>query len=201
MKVSIEEVLRRTGEFFMGQSPVHHSAKKIARVLTDMKIPFAVAGALAANAHGHRRTTDDVDLLMTREGLDKFKSEWLGRGWVEKFPGSKGLRDPETGVKIDVLLTGEYPGDGKPKPVVFPDPVVAAEIGSDGTPVIKLSVLLELKLASGMTSPNRLKDLADVMALIVANKLPREYSGSLNEYVSAKFEELWVAAQEPEREF
>src|SRR4051812_13972993 len=122
MKVPIEQVLRETGEYFMGQSPVHRAAEKIARTLTEMKIPFAIAGALALNAHAYRRATDDVDLLMTAEGLAAFKKEWLGRGWVEKFPGSKGIRDAENNVKIDILLTGEFPGDGKPKPVVFPDP-------------------------------------------------------------------------------
>ena len=39
---------------------------------------------------------------------------------MEKFPGSRGLRDPENGVNIDVVLAGEYPGDGEEKPVVSP---------------------------------------------------------------------------------
>jgi len=34
-------------------------------------------------------------------------------------------------VSIDVLLTGDYPGDGKPKPVVFPDPAVIATRGEE----------------------------------------------------------------------
>jgi hypothetical protein len=42
----------------------------------------------------------------------------LGRGYVEKPAGSRSLRDTEAGV--DVVLAGEYPGDGKPKAVAFP---------------------------------------------------------------------------------
>jgi hypothetical protein len=49
---------------------------------------------------------------------------------VERFPGSKGMRDAEHDVKIDILLTGDYPGNGNPKPVRFPDPAaVAVDIG------------------------------------------------------------------------
>ena len=39
------------------------------------------------------------------------------------------MRDPENGVNIDVVLAGEYPGDGEEKPVVFPDPAEAAVRG------------------------------------------------------------------------
>jgi hypothetical protein len=39
-------------------------------------------------------------------------------------------RLPEYGVDIDIVLAGSYPGDGKPKPVVFPDPATAAERGA-----------------------------------------------------------------------
>jgi len=73
-------------------------------------------------------------VLLTPDGLRRFKERWLGRGWLERFPGSKGLRDTEYNVKIDVLLTGDYPGDGKPKPVRFPDPArVAVDLAGTAT--------------------------------------------------------------------
>jgi len=71
---------------------------------------------LAVTAYGHARMTQDVDLLLTRDGLRRFRERWLGKG------SSKGMRDVENNVKIDIVLAGDYPGDGKPKPVVFPDP-------------------------------------------------------------------------------
>jgi hypothetical protein len=195
MKASIEEVLARAGEFFMGRSPIQQAALRIASALSDLGIPFAIAGALAANAHGHVRTTADVDILLTREGLATFKERWLGRGWIEKFPGSRGLRDALHDVPIDVLLAGDYPGDGKVKPVVFPHPARVSVVGKDGIPVLTLPCLLELKLASGMTAPHRLQDLADVLHLIRANQLPAEYALGLAPYVREKFAELWRAAQ------
>ena len=137
----------------MGASPIHRAVERIARALKELDIPFAVAGALAANSHGHVRTTEDVALLLTREGLKEFKQHHLGKGWVDQFPGSKGMRDTQHNVKIDVLLTGDYPGDGKPKPVAFPEPEHASELDKNGIPILTLASLLTLKLASGMTAP------------------------------------------------
>ena len=195
MKNSLSTVLQRAGSFFRRQSPIHSAARRIAETLAEMKIPFAIAGALAANAHGHVRTTEDVAILLQPQGLHEFKNEWLGRGWIEKFAGSKGFRDTTDNVNIDVLLTGDYPGDGRPKPVVFPDPAAVAEPDQDGIPILSLPTLVELKLASGMTAPDRTRDLDDVIQLIRANELPRDYGECLNPYVQPKFDELWVAAQ------
>lgn len=195
MKTNLSSVLERAGAYFMKRSPIHEAARRIAQTLADMKIPFAVAGALAANAHGHVRTTEDVDILLRPDDLRAFKQAWLGRGWTEKFSGSRGVRDTIHHVNIDVILTGDFPGDGKPKPVAFPDPVEAAELDSDGMPILLLRILIELKLASGMTAPHRPRDLDDVIQLIRANCLARDYAGELNSYVRAKYDELWVAAQ------
>jgi len=148
---------------------------------------------------GYRRGTVDVDVLLTADGLKQLKAEALGRGYVEKFPGSRGLRDRDTGVNIDVVLAGEYPGDGKPKPVVFPDPRTAAVRGRR-VALLPLPKLIELKLASGMSAPHRLKDLADVLELIRHLSLSRELAASLDGSVRGKYEELWQAAQAEERE-
>jgi hypothetical protein len=146
--------------------------------------------------HGHERTTKDVDVLLTAEGLQQFKERWLGRGWVERFPGSKGMCDIQNNVKIDVLITGQYPGDGKPKPVKFPDPkLVAVEI--DGLQSLDLSSLIELKLASGMTAPDRPRDFDDVIQLIRCNGLEEVFADTLNPWVREKYLELWQYAQLP----
>ncbi len=150
---------------------------------------------MALNAHGHQRMTTDVDLVMTSEDLQTFKSHWLGRGWVELFPGSKGMRDAVHNVKIDVLISGQFPGDGKPKPIVFPTPPEATTRTVENLPVITVEKLLELKLASGMTAPHRLQDLADVINLTRARALPLEFAERLHPYVQDKYRELWPSSQ------
>jgi hypothetical protein len=193
------EGVRESGRFFMGEADVQRALERLARLLDEKGIPYAVIGAMALNEWGYRRVTVDVDVLVTADGLKALKDEAIGRGYVEKFPGSRGLRDAEAGVNIDIVLAGEYPGDGKPKPVAFPDPAEAAVRGRR-VALLPLPTLIELKLASGMSAPHRLKDLADVLELIRALALPRETSDSLDASVRAKYEELWEAAQTPERE-
>jgi hypothetical protein len=61
--------------------------------------------------------------------------------------------------------------------------------------VLPLSKLIELKLASGMTAPHRLKDLADVLELIRAVHLTDDFGQKLDPYVQSKYGDLWRAAQ------
>jgi hypothetical protein len=183
----------------MKTSKVHQALERLVDRLTDLGIPYAIVGGLSLNAYGYQRTTSDVDVLLRRQDLESFKKANLGRGYLEKFPGSKGLRDAAQGVDIDVLLTGEYPGDGKEKPVAFPDPAEAAVRG-ERFALLPLANLLELKLASGMTAPHRLRDLADVIELIRVNSLDESFAGALHPYVQEKFRELWQAAQTKDEE-
>jgi hypothetical protein len=185
--------------FFMREADVYRALEKVTRILDSEGIPYVLIGALALNEYGYQRTTVDVDLLLTAEGLAAFKARYLGRGYLEKFPGSRGLRDTETGVNIDVVLAGDYPGDGRPKPVVFPDPNTVAVRGT-GPALLPLPTLIELKLASGMTAPHRLRDLADVIELIRSVGLVRELGAQLDPFVQAKYDELWLAAQSTDPE-
>lgn len=189
------EIAKRVDAFMMERSPVHDTMRRLARAFSDLDIAFAIAGAMAGNAHGHQRTTADVNVLVRREDLKRFKEYWIGRGWVDLFEGSKGFKDTLNGVKVDVLIVGDYPGDGKPKPVSFPDPESAREVRGEGLPYVGLKPLLELKIASGMTAAHRLQDLADAIQLIRVNALPRDFSSELNPFVRDKFVELWQAAQ------
>lgn len=84
--------------------------------------------------------------------------------------------------------------NGLPKPVAFPDPA-GKTIIRDKIQFINLVTLIELKLASGMTAPHRLRDLADVQELIMALDLPLELMEKLNASVRAEYRRLWEAAQ------
>ena len=129
---------------------------------------------MALFEHGYRRFTEDIDILVTREALKEIHKALDGRGYVRPFERSKNLRDAQHGVKIEFLIAGDYPGDGKPKPVTFPEPQAAA-IERDGISYLKLPALVELKLASGLTGSDRMKDLADVQELIKLLNLPEEF--------------------------
>lgn len=190
---------REAGRFFVGDSNVFRALEELVERLAKLDIPYAIVGAMALNAYGYQRTTSDVDVLVRPEGLAAFKQAYLGRGYLEKFPGSKGLRDTRENVKIDVLLSGEFPGDGKEKPIAFPDPAEAA-VSGERFALLPIERLIELKLASGMTAPHRLRDLADVIGLVRANSLPEGLAVELHPYVREKYLELWRAAQHDDEE-
>jgi hypothetical protein len=194
-----EAALEVAGRFFMGEAPVQLAARRIAGALRDLGVPHVVCGGLAVAAHGHLRVTQDVDILITPDGLRRFKDRWLGQGRVERFAGSRGLRDVEHDVRIDVLLTGDFPGDGRPGPIAFPDPRDCA-VESSGVSILSLAKLIELKIASGLSAPARLQDWADVIALVRANALPAEYARELHPHVRPKYAELWALAQTPSGE-
>jgi hypothetical protein len=177
--------------FFMKDDPVHGALRAIALRLDALGVPYAVAGGMALVAHGYDRTTVDIDVLVTESGLEAIHERLVGLGYRPAFEGSrKQLRDTERGVRVEFLVSGEFPGDGKPKAVAFPDPATSSvEVG--GVRYLRLPTLVELKLASGISHPGRLKDLADVQELIQARDLPLELRDELDPSVREKYMELW----------
>lgn len=185
--------LREGGAHFEGRSAVQIALHAITHRLEELGIPYAVVGGMALFLHGYRRFTEDVDILVTREGLEEIHRKLEGRGYLPLFKSSENLRDTNLGVRIEFLVTGEYPGDGRPKPVSFPDPV-SEGIEINGIQVLNLDKLIELKLASGKAA-HRVRDLGDVQEMIRSLKLPLEVRDRLDPSVRDKYEELWTAIE------
>jgi hypothetical protein len=179
--------------YFMGKGILNSALARLASDLKEHDIDYVVIGAVALLAHGYPRFTEDIDLVLTSEGLEKFHSELVGLGYAPSFPGArKRIRSTRDNVPIEVMLSGEYPGDGKPKPVRMPIPATASE-EIDGIRFVTLEKLIELKLASGISAGDRLKDLADVQELIKVRKLDANFIEKLDPYVRPKFLELLSA--------
>ena len=187
-----EEGLR----FFMGKSLLNNALRRIASDLDSHGIDYTAIGAIALNQHGYRRFTEDIDLVLTKEGLEKFREELIGLGYLPAFEGStRKFRTAEENVPIEIITAGEYPGDGLPKPVKFPEPSEGFVV-IDGIKTVTLEKLIELKLASGMTAPDRLKDLADVQELIKVKSLDASFAERLDASVRGRFLELQEAVQQ-----
>ncbi len=163
------------------------------RLVADLEshgIDYNLIGAAALNRHGYQRFTTDIDLLMSPEGLQKFQDELVGLGYRPAFTGAtKKFRSTNENVPVEIIVAGEYPGDGKPKPVQFHDPKENFVL-IDGVKTVNLETLINLKLASGMTAHGRLKDLADVEELIKIKDLSESFAEHLNPFVREKFIEL-----------
>jgi len=163
--------------YFMGEGTINKTLARLANDLEQRGIDYMVIGALALSAHGYPRFTEDIDLVMTSEDLQKFRDE--------------------LDVSVKVMTTGEFPGDGKPKPVSMPRPAEAS-IEIDGIKFVTLEKLVELKLASGISASDRLKDLADVQELIKIKRLDADFALKLDPYVRAKYLELEEAVRNGE---
>ncbi len=185
---------------FEGESAVHKAMRRIAQRLDELGIDYVIVGGMAMFLHGFRRFTEDVDILVTREGLARIHEEVEGRGYLRPFEKSKNLRDADSRVRIEFLITGQFPGDGRPGPVSFPDPVQVAEV-RDGLKVLNLEKLMELKLASSRGAGRR-KDLGDAQELIRALHLPLEFGEKLDPSLRDLFGELWheIPRDRPEGE-
>jgi hypothetical protein len=189
--------LKEGSEFFQHEGDIYETLRRLVDELDENGLDYALVGGLALVAHGYRRFTEDVNILLTPEALQVFRERLIGRGYLPAFSGAtKTFRDTRTGVRIEIITTGReaYPGDGKPKSVVFPAPT-EVRLQREGIWLITLDKLIEFKLASGPSAPHRLKDLADVQELIARLKLPLDLTENLDASVRDEYRRLWQNVQ------
>jgi hypothetical protein len=74
--------VQEASDFFPQKSSVHNTLKELALLLKESGIQYAVVGALALGQQRFLRTTVNIDILLTPEGLEKFKNKFEGRGYV-----------------------------------------------------------------------------------------------------------------------
>jgi len=160
--------------FFKGRDPVHQTMRRIAKQLEKAKIAYAVVGGMAVFAQGYRRTTDDLDILLTHQGFAEFRRLFVPTTY-EKLPKRpKRFMDPANGVTFDILVTGLFPGTGKPGPIAYPDPAAVSET-IEKIRVVDLPTLVQLKLAA-----RRYQDFADVVNLIRVHNLDESFQDKLH---------------------
>jgi hypothetical protein len=195
LHASLDATVQEAGDYFAKKGRLHETLRRLASRLEAEGIAYALVGGMALGEHGYVRMTEDVDLLLTRAGLARFHDRLVGHGYVGTHPGAmRSFRDADSGVRVEVLVTGEFPGDGRPKSVAFPDPAdVAADV--DGLRVLVLPKLIELKLASGTSAPHRLRDLADVQEIIKARRLDEGFAAGLDASVRDAFLDLLRAVR------
>jgi hypothetical protein len=175
--------LKEIDMFFAGNDAVHQTMRHVVDKLEGAKIPYAIVGGMAVNAHGYRRTTADVDVLMTQAGFAAFRRLFV-EAHYETIPGRKRrFLDRTNRVNIDVLVTGLFPGSGKPGPIAYPDPEDVNET-IDDVRFVNLATLVQLKLAA-----RRHRDFGDVVELIRFNDLDEAFAARLDESVRGDYVE------------
>jgi hypothetical protein len=139
--------------------------RRLVRRLEKAGIVYAVVGGMAVEAHKYRQTTANVDLLLTREGLEEFRRRFVKKNYQPMEGRSRRFVDRENDVMVHFLVTGMFPGSGEPGPIAYPAPAEVGEV-IEKVSVVNLPTLIELKLAA-----RRYKDFGDVVELIRANDL------------------------------
>lgn len=160
--------------FFQGKDPVHQTMRRLARRLEKAGISYAIVGGMAVNAHHYRRTTGDVDFLMNAPAFTEFRNQLVGKNYENVPNRPLRFRDRVSGVAVDILVTGLFPGSGKPGPIAYPDPEKVSET-IDKYRVVNLKTLIELKLAA-----RRYRDFGDVVELIRFNGLDKSFARRLH---------------------
>jgi len=149
-------------------SNIEKTLIKAVKVLALFDVPHFVCGGFAVQEHGYPRFTVDVDIIVP--DVDLAREKLCMNGFKENVGSKMSVTDRETKVEVDLL-----PGGSKldPGPLTFPMPTLV----SDKPQILTLQSLISSKLSTYMgCGIQRAQDYADVVKLIQANSLPREYA-------------------------
>jgi len=167
--------------FFQKRDKVHQSMYRLVKRLEKAKIPYAIMGGMAVNAHHYERTTADVDVLLNAKGFADFCRLFVPKKYATVPGRPRRFVDRINKVGLDVLVTGRFPGSGKPGPIAFPDPSdVCQKIAK--YQVVDLPTLVQLKLAA-----RRYRDFGDVVELIRFNELDESFTEKLHSSLRQDF--------------
>jgi hypothetical protein len=167
MKASVQ--FHEQAEFLRESSGsnIEKTLLKAVKVLALFQIPHYICGGFAVQEHGYPRFTVDVDIIVPDV---EFAREKLGmNGFKENFGSKMTVTDRETKVEVDLLPGGSKVDAG---PLTLPVPSHV----SDTPQILTLGDLISSKLSTYIgRGIARAQDYADVVKLIEANHLPREY--------------------------
>jgi hypothetical protein len=172
------------------------AGKRLALRLQRETIPYAMLGALAVRAHEARPFKEEVEVLLTSEGLDQFREKFVSALYEQVPNRSRRFVERQSGVTVEVKLTGHYPGRTSPGPFPFPHPADVRQQW-EGIYVASLPRIISLKLAAATHA-----DLADVVSLTQAHDLDESFLTNLHPLVQNVFlqcldekrrEEHWLA--------
>ncbi len=179
--------------FHDDSGPVPETYRRLREALKNEGIEHVVIGAFALAAHHFRRATNDVDVCVRADDLEKFRKNLVGRVFQNVEGRRRRFYDPQTQVTFDLLVSGHIAGRrDKNNEVRFPDPSEAILI--EGLNTVSLERLIALKLVTWRT-----KDWADVIALIRENKLDEGFSQRLPGFLRTAYLQCYDDMLEEDR--
>jgi len=164
--------------------------------LDDAKIDYSICGGVAVCLHGYQRNTVDIDLIVRADDASQVQKILSDAGFVwnqanQEFKAS-------SNIVVQFLIAGESAGHGME--VKIPEPSGTENVESiEGLNVVRLSRLIEMKLACGTANIRRThKDFADVVELIAVRKLDGRFASLLHKSLRKTFRDLVKRVQSDE---
>lgn len=80
--------------YFVGEGRLNSTLRQLAADLDSHNIDYVVIGSMALFAHKYPRFTEDIEVVVSAEGLEKFQKEIFGTGgwgmfgYLRKSPAS-----------------------------------------------------------------------------------------------------------------
>lgn len=163
------------------------------QLLSEANLPHAVVGGVAVCLHGYQRNTVDVDLLVRKEDSQAVRELLEREHYLWQSEGAE-FRSP-AGIAVQFLYAGDRAGSGSE--VALPDPGDASSTTEiERLPVLTLAKLIESKIACGEGNPRRThKDFADVVELILCNRLDSSFARFLHKSLRDTYRALVRASR------
>ncbi len=172
----------------LGNESLWSVAERCHALLSAAGIPYSICGGVAVCLHGYQRNTVDLDLVIRPGDSTAVRGILLDGGLVWDETSAQ-FRAPE-GIAVRFLISGQKAG--KESEVTIPEPVGKVNVEQrEGLSVVRLSRLIEMKIACGMSNLRRThKDYADVVELIAARNLDGSFARFIHVSLRPTFREL-----------
>lgn len=177
----------------MKDPKIQKTLKKLIPTLDELGISYVVIGGNAVYIHGYKRYTEDIDILVTKDGQQTIMSHLFQLGLMPRFKNAEtSFKDTLTKIGIDLVISGkEKLGKG-----TYPEPDKLQTVSHQGITFVGLIDLINIKIESG-----RDRDIADVSELIKYLKLDEDFYKKLNSDAQSEFRQIWKRAQPDLKEF
>jgi hypothetical protein len=172
----------------LGNESLWDVAARCHELLTGAEISYSVCGGVAVCLHGYQRNTTDLDLVIRSEDSESVRHVLTEAGFT--WDAEKAEFRTEDGIAIQFLIAGQKAGKGTE--VSVSEPIGDLNVEQiEGLSVVRLSRLIEMKIACGMSNLRRThKDFADVVELIAIRNLDGSFSRFLHKSLRPTFREL-----------
>jgi hypothetical protein len=172
----------------LGNASLWDVAARCHRLLTDAEIAYCICGGVAVCLHGYQRNTADLDLIIRSADSQSVRRVLTEAGFT--WDSEKAEFRTQDGIAIQFLIAGQTAGKGSEVSVSQPSGDLNVEL-IEGLTVVRLSRLIEMKIACGMSNLRRThKDFADVVELIAIRHLDGSFAHYLHKSLRPTFREL-----------